>query len=136
MATLTKTISLLLVSILLLSFLSVQSCPMIPTPDQKVDVSANTCCGCCANSSTTSLPSDAAEQHQCPCKMSEKQPEQRSPAVVVTPYENKPEASLLALEIELISEDCSPKLIISLSHNFFLPCRDRPLFLLHSTLLI
>ena len=136
MATLTKTISLLLVSILLLSPLSVQSCPMTPTQDQKADVSANTCCGCCANSSTTSLPSDAAEQHQCPCQMTEKQPEERSPAVVVYRYDSKPETFLVTLEIQLISEDYSPKLIVSSPHTFFLPSRDRPLFLLHSTLLI
>jgi hypothetical protein len=136
MVTLTKTISVLLVSILLISPLSAQSCPIIPTPDQKVDVSVNTCCGCCANSSTASLPSDAAEQHQCPCKMTEKQTEERSPGVVVNRYDSKPETLLVTLVAELISEDCLPKLIISSSHTFFLPSRDRPLFLLHSTLLI
>jgi hypothetical protein len=132
---LTKVTSLLLAIVLSLAPLSVQPCPMGGGWDQKVDRSPNTCC-CCANSSATPLTSDNAEQHQCPCKMTEKQPKERSPAVVVSRYDSKPETFLVTLEIEPISEYCSPKLIVLPPHTFLLPSRDRPLYLLHSTLLI
>ena len=133
--TLTKVTSLLLAIVLSLAPLSVQPCPMGAGWDQKVNPSPNTCC-CCANSSATPFTSDNAEQHQCPCKMTEKQPKERSPAVVVSRYDSKPETFLVTLEIELISEDCFPRQIISSPHTFFLPSRDRPLYLLHSLFLI
>jgi len=135
MATLTKTISFLLISILLLSPLSAQSCPMTPAPDQKEDVSANACCGCCANSSTP-LPFDNAGKHQCPCQMSEKRADERSPAVFVSHYDIKSEIFLVSSEMEAFSENPPIQPTVSSPHNFFLSSRDRPLYLLHSAILI
>ncbi len=135
MATLTKTISFLLIAIFLLSPLSAQSCPMISAPDQKEDVSASACCGCCDNLSTP-LTSDNAEPHQCPCQMSEKRPEEHSPAVFVSHYDIKSEIFFVSLEIEAINENPLIQPTVSSPHNFFLSSRDRPLYLLQSALLI
>lgn len=135
MATFSKIISLLLVSILLFLPLSAQSCPTIPTPDQKEDVSANACCGCCANSST-SLPSDNGNQHNCPCQMTEKQSEDRSPAVIISHDDSKSETSLVTSNVEERSENYPSQPIFSSTHSFSLASRDRPLYLLHSLFLI
>jgi len=135
MATLTKTTSFLLIGILLLSPFSVQSCPMTPSPDQKEDVSASACCGCCDNLSTP-LSSENAEPHQCPCRISEKRPEERSPAVFISHYDIKSEIFLVSSEMEAFSENPLIQPTVSSPHNFFLSSRDRPLYLLHSTLLI
>ena len=135
MATLTKTTSFLLIGIFLLSPLSAQSCPMTPTSDQKVDVSNDACCGCCANLSTP-LPFDNAEPHQCPCQMSEKRVDERSPAVFVSHYDIKSEIFLVSSEMEALSENPLIQPTVSSPHNFFLSSRDRPLYLLNSALLI
>jgi hypothetical protein len=135
MTTLTKTISLLLVGILLFSLLSAKSCPMNLNLDQKRDVSAHSCCVCCANSST-SLLSDNASQHNCSCQMTEKPPEDRSPAIIISHDDSKSETFLVTSQVEVISKDHLSQPIFSSPHFFPLSSRDRPLYLLYSTLLI
>lgn len=132
---LTKLTSVLLLSILFFGTFSVQSCPMQPNLLPETDSSLNSCCSCCANSSAT-LPKDDAEQHQCPCQMTESQPGGRSPAVVISRYDGKPETFFVTSEIGGISGVCLPQLITLSPTTFFLPDRDRPLYLLYSILLI
>ena len=132
---LTKLTSVLLFSVLFFGTLSVQSCPVQPNLVRETDRSPNSCCSCCANSSAT-LPQDDAEQHQCPCRMTESQPEKSSPAVVVSHYDSKLEIFLVASEIEGISEVCLPQLSGSSPTTTSLLGRDRPLYLFYSILLI
>lgn len=135
MKMLTKLTSVLLLSVLFFGTLFVQSCPMQPNPVRETVRSPSSCCSCCANSSAT-LPKDDAEQHQCPCQMTESQPEKPSPAVVVTHYDSKLEIFLVTSEIEGISEVCLPQLSVPSPTTFSLVGRERPLYLFYSILLI
>jgi len=130
---LTKPTSVLLFSVLLFGTFSVQSCPIQPNPVGQMDRFPNSCCSCCAESAT--LPRDDAE-HQCPCQMTESQPGGRSPAVVISRYDSKPQTLSVTPEIEDISEICLPQLTTSSPTTFSRPNQDRPLYLLYSILLI
>jgi len=68
--------------------------------------------------------------------MSEKQTEENSPAVIVSYDDNKPEAYLVAGEVELLNADSFIQQTCFYSPTFHLPSRDRPLYILYSTFLI
>lgn len=131
---LTKLTSLLLTSVLFFVHLSVKPCSMDSNLDQEADISQNSCC-CCANS-FNSLPTDDAAQHHCPCQMTQRQPAEHSTAVIVSQLDSKAETFLVTSKVEVISEDLLFLLTCLHHHSFSLSSRDRPLYLLHSTLLI
>jgi len=131
----TKIISFLLSCVLLIVPLSSQVCSMDPRLDQGMDKSSDECCGCCSQSSTVSS-SGSTDQNDCPCGIKEKQPEENSPVIIVSYNDNKPEAYLVAGELELLNADSFIRQTCLRSHTFYLPSRDRPLYILNSTFLI
>ena len=132
---LTKITSLLLTSVLLVIPLFAQPCFIDSKLEKKLDNTSGNCCGCCVNLSPSSS-SDCSDQHNCPCQMSEKQPEENSPVIIVSYNDNKPEENLVAGEIELLNVDSFIRQTCFRSHDFYLPSRDRPLYILNSTFLI
>lgn len=131
----TKITSILLTSLLLFASLFAQPCSFEFKLDQRMEKSSSSGCGCCANTSESSS-SEGTDQHNCPCQMSEKQPEENSPAVIVSYDDNKPEAYLVAGEFELLDADSFIRQTCLCPHAFYLPSRDRPLYILNSTFLI
>jgi hypothetical protein len=130
----TKVTSLLIASVLLFASFSGQSCPVNQISDQKTDSPEKTCC-CCQNSSHKSQNHKMTEQN-CPCQVSEKRPEDRSPAVMVSNYDIKPDAIITTLEKTPVQENPLTPSDFS-SHNIFsLSSRDRPLYILQSSFLI
>lgn len=120
--------ALLIATVLFFVPLSVQPC-------QKVEVSQNSCCGCCLNSSLSSHPDDA-EQRECPCQMDERQQEESSPAVIVSHQNSKPEPFLVASEVKVVTKDYLPQFTGLCPHTFLPISKDPPLYLLHSSFLI
>jgi hypothetical protein len=128
--TLGKTISLFIACLLLFPPLSVQPC-------QEVDLSQNTCCCCCCcQDSGSSLSNNDAEKDECPCQMSEKKQEESSPAIIFSYNDSRPETSLLTSKVEGSFEDYQSQLVGLSPHTIFLPSRDQPLYILHSSFLI
>jgi hypothetical protein len=127
--------SILLTCVLLFTSLFAQPCSFESKLDQRPDKSSVGSCGCCANSSTSSS-FDGTDQHNCPCQMREKQAEENSPAIIASYDDNKPEANLVAGEIEPLNADSFIRQICLRSPIFYLPSRDRPLYILNSTFLI
>jgi hypothetical protein len=75
-------------------------------------------------------------EQNCPCQVSEKRPEDRSPAVMVSNYDIKPDAIITTLEKTPVQENPLTPSDFS-SHNIFsLSSRDRPLYILQSSFLI
>ena len=127
--------SILLTSVLLFVSLFTQPCSMDPRLGQGIDKSPDECCGCCNQSSTVSS-SGTTDRNNCPCGIKEKQAEEKSPAIIVSNDDNKPEAYLIAGEIELLNADSFIRQTCLRPHTFYLPSRDRPLYILNSTFLI
>ncbi|MFH1336787.1 MAG: hypothetical protein ABII96_09745 [Candidatus Zixiibacteriota bacterium] len=131
---LTKITTLLIASVLLFASFSGQSCPVNQISDQKTDLPEKTCC-CCQNSSHKLQNNNTAEQN-CPCQVSERKPEDRSPAVVVLNYDSKPDAVFLTLEKVSVQEKQLTPIDFSSDNTFKLSSRDRPLYILQSSFLI
>ena len=127
--------SILLTSVLLFSSLFAQPCSLESKLDQRMEKSSNDGCGCCANASASSS-SDDTDQHKCPCQMNEKKAEENSPAIIISNDDNKPEAYLVAGEIETSYADSFIRQTCFYSHPFHLPSRDRPIYIINSSFLI
>jgi hypothetical protein len=127
--------SILLTSVMLFASLFAQPCSFESKLDQRPEKSSSDGCGCCTNTSASSS-SEGTGQNNCPCQMSDKQAEEKSPAIFVSYDDNKPEAYLIAGEIELLNADSFIRQTSFYSHPFHLPSRDRPLYILNSTFLI
>lgn len=130
---------LLTIAFILVPFY-VQPCSLAPNLDQIVETTnncpmdPNSDC-CCANSSQTSLPDDS-EQNKCPCKMTEKQQEESSPAVIVSHDDSTPETIMVACEVGPMSENYHTQSTNHSPEFLFLSSRDRLLYILYSTFLI
>jgi hypothetical protein len=131
---LTKVTSLLIASILLFTSFSVPTCPLNQMADKKTDSTEKTCC-CCQNSSHK-LQTNSPKGQDCPCQVSERKPEDRSPAVVVSNYDSKPDAVFLTLEKAPVQENQITPIDFSSHNTFKLSSRDRPLYILQSSFLI
>lgn len=128
--TLGKTISLFIACLLLFPPLSVRPC-------KKVDLPQNMCCCCCCcQDSGPSLSNDDAVKDECPCQMGEKKQEESSPAIIFSYNDSRPETSLLTSKVEGSFEDYQSQLAGLSPHRIFLPSRDQPLYILHSSFLI
>jgi len=108
--------------------------PASVQPCQKVDISEDTCC-CCETSGQLSQPDDT-KQHECPCQISESQPVESSPAVIISHHKRAPEPLLLAAEIEGPTENYLAPFAGLNTNYFLLLSRDPPLYLLNSSFLI
>jgi len=119
-----KTSAIFLITLLLFVYPSAQAC-------QKAEVSQKNCC-CCGNSSQF----DTAEQRDCSCQMGENKPEEKTPAVITSNSDTRPENFLATSEIELIYEHYLSQLNELYSNSFLPPSREPPLYLLNSSFLI
>jgi len=131
---LTKVTSLIIASVLLFASFSGQACPVNQISVQQTDLPEETCC-CCQNFSHKLQNNNAAEQN-CPCQVSERKPEDRSPAVVISNYDSKPDAVIVTLEKVSVQENRPTPIDFSSHNNFTLSSRDRPLYILKSSFLI
>jgi hypothetical protein len=131
---LTKSTSLLIASVLLFTSFSVPTCPLIQMRDKNTDSPEKTCC-CCQNSSQK-IQKNKTPEHNCPCQASEKKTEDRSPAMVISNYDVKPEGIVTTLENTPVQENQLSPICFSSHHNFTLSSRDRPLYILQSSYLI
>jgi hypothetical protein len=122
----TKITALLVVTTFLLVPASIQ-------PRQKTDMAQATCC-CCETSSQLSQPNDA-KQHECPCQLSEKEPVESSPAVVVSYDGGGPESLLPAAEVELSTGEHIAQAAGSYYNHFLLLNKNRALYLLNESFL-
>jgi len=119
-------------SLLLIGFLFFTPISMLPC--QKAGASRNPCC--CCQKSSPSPQSDDAEKDDCSCKINKTQPAESSVAVSLSPHDGKPKVFPVASEAEVKTEDHLVELSGFSPSLSPLPCRDRPLYLLHSIYLI
>lgn len=126
-----RTISVFIAFLLLIPPLSAQLC-------ERVELSQNSCCCCCSccQDSGPPLSDSDAEKDDCACQMSEKQQEKSSPAAVFSYNDSRPKIVLLASKVEEITKDYQSQLVGLHRHSYFLPSRDQPLYILHSSFLI
>jgi hypothetical protein len=123
-------ISLFVMCALFLAPVAVRPCETTEVPEQSC-----CCCPCCQE--TESSPSESHPQKdECSCRMAEKHDEENSPAVLVSDNDDKPQISLLTLEIKGSFECQQGRPLDSGSRNLILPSRDHPLYILHSSFLI
>jgi hypothetical protein len=111
------------------------SVPLSVQPCQMAEVSQNSCCFCCLNSSEFSHLNDA-ERQECPCQMDERQQEVSSLAVIVSNQDSKPETFSVASEVEEITKESHTQFTGLCPHSFLPVSKDPPLYLLHSSFLI
>ena len=126
-----RTISVFIAFLLLIPPLSAQLC-------ERVELSQNSCCCCCSccQDSGPPLSDSDAEKDDCACQMSEKLQEESLPAAVFSYNESRPKIVLLASEVEEITKDYQSQFADLSPHTLFLPTRDQPLYILHSSFLI
>jgi hypothetical protein len=126
------TISLVIGCFLLIPPLALPSCER---PDPEEESCCCCCCPCC-DGSELSLSETGGETDDCSCEINESKQEEDSPAVVSSHHDGRVDILLPASRVEGDSEDYGHPLIGWLSTDLFLPGRDQPLYILHSSLLI
>ena len=125
-----KIISLAVACLLLFPPFPAESC-------EEGDQMQETCCCCaCCHDSEPFLPQNDAERDDCSCRITEKNDVENSPAVIFSSNDNRPQTSLLTSKVEASFEDYQSRLVSQLSKALFLPSRDQPLYILHSSFLI
>ena len=123
-------ISLFVMCALFLAPVSVQACDTTEAVEE-----ACCCCPCCQE--TEYSPSESHNQKdECSCRIAEKHEEENSPAVLVSVNDDRPQISLLTLEIKGSFECEQSRPLDFGSRNPILPSRDQPLYILHSSFLI
>lgn len=126
-----RAISVFIAFLLLIPPLSARLC-------ERAELSQNSCCCCCpcCQDSGPPLSDSDAEKDECPCQMSEKKQDESSPAVIFFYNDSRPETFLLTSKVEGSFEDYQSQLAGLSPHTLFLPTRDQPLYILHSSFLI
>lgn len=107
--------------------------PVSVLPCQEADIAQNTCC-CCESTGSLLQPDDSKE-HECPCQISEKEPAESSPAVIVSYHERTPEPLSLASAIEEPAPNHVTRCAGLNTNQFLLFNNDQPLYLLNQSFL-
>jgi hypothetical protein len=83
------------------------------------------------------MSKEKTDEHSCPCQVSQRKSEDRSPAVVFSNYDIKPDIIITILEKAPVQEGQQTPIDYSFhNNNFKLSSRDRPLYILQSSFLI
>ena len=123
-------ISLFVMCALFLAPVAVRPCGATEAPEQSC-----CCCPCCQETDS-SLAETGEERDDCPCEMSEAEESEGSPAVVFSHRSGGAEIFLVGLSTRGEIDDYRSFSIAQRSSSLFLPSRDQPLYILHSSFLI
>ena len=123
-------ILLFIVCALFLAPISVRPCETTEAPEQSC-----CCCPCCQD---TESPTQETEDSKddCSCEMSEAEESEGSPALIFSNRSGGAEILLVASSTQGETDDYQSSSIAQSFSSQFLPGRDQPLYILHSSFLI
>jgi hypothetical protein len=125
------------VAISLLAICALFCAPVWGQPCETTEALEEACCCCpCCQETDSSLAETGGEGDDCPCEMSEADESEGSPAVILSNRSGGVEILLVASSARGETDDYRSSSITQLFSSLFLPSRDQPLYILHSSFLI